>query len=90
MWFDSLTHSPAELRSLAEIAGADRILLGSDYPFDMGTEDPVGELRAAGLTQEDELMILAGNAAELGIRAGHAHLTALSSTTGTEGNQHDG
>ena len=90
MWFDSLTHSPAELRSLAEIAGADRILLGSDYPFDMGTEDPVGELRAAGLTHEDELMILAGNAADLGIRAGHAHLTALSSTTGTEGNQHDG
>ena len=86
MWFDSLTHSPAELRALAEIAGADRVLLGSDYPFDMGTEDPVGELRAAGLASQDEVMILAGNAAGLGIRAGHAQPRAMSSATGTEGN----
>ncbi|WP_318242092.1 amidohydrolase family protein [Arthrobacter gallicola] len=72
IWFDSLIHSPAELRVLAETAGAGRVLLGSDYPFDMGTEDPVGEVRAAGLTGEDEHLILAGNAAALGIRAGLA------------------
>ena len=96
MWFDSLTHSPAELRALAGIAGADRILLGSDYPFDMGTDDPVGEVRAAGLASKDESMILAGNAAGLGIRAGKAQPRAMtqpremSSATGTEGNQHDG
>ena len=29
--------------------GADRVLLGSDYPFDMGDADPVGTVRAAGL-----------------------------------------
>lgn len=70
IWFDSLIHSPSELRALAEAAGADRVLLGSDYPFDMGSEDPVGEVRAAGLTGQDEQLILAGNAAALGISAG--------------------
>ncbi|MGW9404099.1 amidohydrolase family protein [Arthrobacter sp. NPDC055585] len=89
MWFDSLTHSPAELEALVRIAGTDRILLGSDYPFDMGTEDPVGEVRAAGLTGPGELMILAGNAADLGIRPGPANARAMSAT-GTEGKQHDG
>ena len=72
IWFDSLIHSPAELRALTEAAGADRVLLGSDYPFDMGSEDPVGEVRAAGFTDQDEQLILAGNAAALGISAGLA------------------
>lgn len=72
IWFDSLIHSPAELRMLVGTAGADRVVLGSDYPFDMGTEDPVGELRAAGLAGREEQLILAGNAAALGIRAGLA------------------
>ncbi|WP_312181035.1 amidohydrolase family protein [Arthrobacter sp.] len=72
IWFDSLIHSPAELGALADAAGADRVLLGSDYPFDMGSEDPVGEVRAAGFTDQDEQLILAGNAAALGISAGLA------------------
>jgi aminocarboxymuconate-semialdehyde decarboxylase len=49
IWLDSLVHSAAGLRHLAEAAGPDRIVLGSDYPFDMGTDDPVGALRAAAL-----------------------------------------
>lgn len=87
LWFDSLTHSPTELRALAAAAGPDRILLGSDYPFDMGSEDPAGEVRAAGLSAADEHGILAGNAAALGIRPGRAaHPTAMSG----KGNRHDG
>jgi predicted TIM-barrel fold metal-dependent hydrolase len=38
--FDSLVYSPAGLRSLVDAVGADRVLLGSDYPFDMGVPDP--------------------------------------------------
>lgn len=33
MWFDSLTYDPAVLRSLIDLVGAERILVGSDYPF---------------------------------------------------------
>ncbi|MCC3267545.1 amidohydrolase family protein [Arthrobacter gengyunqii] len=87
MWFDSLTHSPAELRALVAAAGADRILMGSDYPFDMGSEDPAGEVRAAGFSPEDEQGILTENAAALGIRPGHAaHSKAMSGEgTGDDG-----
>jgi aminocarboxymuconate-semialdehyde decarboxylase len=51
-YFDSVTHDPAVLRSLAEFAGADHIVLGSDHPFDMGDHDALGTVRAAGLDPE--------------------------------------
>jgi aminocarboxymuconate-semialdehyde decarboxylase len=65
LWFDSLVHSPAVLRALIGVAGADRVLLGSDFPFDMGTDDPLGTLRAAGLTGSDLHAVRGGNAADL-------------------------
>jgi aminocarboxymuconate-semialdehyde decarboxylase len=65
LWYDSLVHSPAGLRHLVELVGADRILLGSDYPFDMGTEDPVGALLAAGLSDADFAAIVGRNAINL-------------------------
>ena len=49
-----------------------QVLLGSDYPFDMGSDDPVDEVQAAGFTPTDEAKVLAGNAAALGITAAAA------------------
>jgi aminocarboxymuconate-semialdehyde decarboxylase len=46
-WFDTLTHDRASLRFLLQRVGADRLALGSDYPFDMADPDPVGTVRAA-------------------------------------------
>ncbi len=46
-YFDTVTHSPLALRYLAELVGADRLLLGSDYPFDMAETDPVGTVKRA-------------------------------------------
>jgi len=57
LWFDSLVHSPVVLRHLVETVGADRIMLGSDYPYDMGTDDVVGALTAAGLSPADESLV---------------------------------
>jgi aminocarboxymuconate-semialdehyde decarboxylase len=51
-FFDTVTHDPAVLRELAEFAGADHIVLGTDHPFDMGDPDPLGTVRAAGLDPE--------------------------------------
>jgi aminocarboxymuconate-semialdehyde decarboxylase len=65
LYFDSLTHDPAQLAELVRVAGADRVLLGSDFPFDMGTNTPVEDLRAAGLGPEAERLILTGNATAL-------------------------
>ncbi|MEU8734296.1 amidohydrolase family protein [Streptomyces tendae] len=65
LYFDSLVHGPGVLRELVRVAGVDRVLLGSDFPFDMGTEDPVGALRAAGLPEADFHAVRGGNAADL-------------------------
>ncbi|MBK3574623.1 amidohydrolase [Streptomyces sp. MBT65] len=65
IWFDSLVHDPHALRELIRVAGSDRVLLGSDFPFDMGTEDPVGSLRAAHLSDADFHAVRGGNATAL-------------------------
>jgi aminocarboxymuconate-semialdehyde decarboxylase len=65
--FDSLVHAPEGLRRLVEVVGAGQVLLGSDYPFDMGVEDPVDRLHAAGLSPEDTRRIASGNARALGL-----------------------
>ncbi|MFD1547289.1 amidohydrolase family protein [Nonomuraea guangzhouensis] len=65
LYFDSLVHDPQVLRALIGVVGADRVLLGSDFPFDMGTEDPVGALRAARLPDDDFNAVRGGNATTL-------------------------
>ncbi|MDN3027483.1 amidohydrolase family protein [Streptomyces sp. S.PB5] len=65
LYFDSLVHDPYVLRELIRAAGSDRVLLGSDFPFDMGTEDPVGALRAARLPEDDFHAVRGGNATTL-------------------------
>ncbi|MEI4563226.1 amidohydrolase family protein, partial [Klebsiella pneumoniae] len=60
LWFDTVVHDERALRWLVEVAGADRVLLGSDFPFDMGLDDPVGFVRGAGLAEADAIAILGG------------------------------
>ncbi|NEC91402.1 amidohydrolase family protein [Streptomyces sp. SID12501] len=65
MWFDSLVYTPRALRHLVEEVGADRVVLGTDYPFDMGVDDPVARLHAAGLIGADRSAVAGGNAYDL-------------------------
>ncbi|MDX8056550.1 amidohydrolase family protein [Lentzea sp. BCCO 10_0798] len=67
LWFDSLVHTPEALRALVAAVGADRVLLGSDHPFDMGVTDPVARLDAAGLNAGDRDAIAGGTALKLGL-----------------------
>jgi aminocarboxymuconate-semialdehyde decarboxylase len=60
-WFDCLVHEPATLRYLGDLVGWDRIMLGSDYPFDMGLTDPVGFVERVGLPSEEREAVLSGN-----------------------------
>jgi aminocarboxymuconate-semialdehyde decarboxylase len=64
-FYDTVTHDVDVLRALVEFAGFERVLCGSDYPFDMGTERPAGIVRALGLPAADEAAILGGNALRL-------------------------
>jgi len=66
IWFDSLVYEPAQLEYLIRRAGAANVVLGTDFPFDMGMDDPLGLLNAvAGLSDEDRAQIRGGNAARL-------------------------
>ena len=64
--FDSLTHSDAALSLLLEVVGAERIVLGSDHPYDMGDTDAVGRIeRRTDLYDKQKAAILGGNARRL-------------------------
>ncbi|WAL70192.1 amidohydrolase family protein [Kitasatospora sp. YST-16] len=65
LYFDSLVHDPCVLRELVRAAGADRVLLGSDFPFDMGTEDPLAALAAAELPDAELAAVRGANAVAL-------------------------
>jgi aminocarboxymuconate-semialdehyde decarboxylase len=64
-YFDTVTHDRALLADLVGYAGADHLLLGSDRPFDMGSDQPAEEVRALRLSDFDERSILGGNASRL-------------------------
>jgi aminocarboxymuconate-semialdehyde decarboxylase len=63
--FDTITHDDRALRLLIDAAGADRVLLGTDQPYDMADADPVGRLRRLELPHSDTEAIAAGNAVRL-------------------------
>src|SRR2546426_4109188 len=44
-YFDTIAFDPEMLRNLIDKFGAAQVLLGTDYPFDMGEEDPVGLIK---------------------------------------------
>ena len=64
-YFDTLTHDDELLRALIDFAGADHVLLGSDYPFDMGDARQVDTVRSLRLAPDVEAAILGGNAERL-------------------------
>jgi aminocarboxymuconate-semialdehyde decarboxylase len=63
--YDTISHSPALLRCLVDLVGADRVMLGSDYCFDMGYQRPRDIVGKLGLKVADRDRILGSNAARL-------------------------
>jgi len=60
--FDTLTHAPQALRYLVGLVGAERLVLGTDAPFDMGDENPRETLS---VLSKDEVLALRKNALRL-------------------------
>jgi aminocarboxymuconate-semialdehyde decarboxylase len=64
--FDTITHSPGALEYLVQVFGSSRVLLGTDYPFDMGLADPLPVVQSlTSITEDEKAAILGGNAARL-------------------------
>ncbi len=66
LFFDTITFDPEMLRNLIDKFGAEQVLLGTDYPFDMGEEDPVGLIDSVPrLKPAEKQMIMGRTAARL-------------------------
>jgi aminocarboxymuconate-semialdehyde decarboxylase len=62
--YDTITHSELALRYLVDLVGSDRVVIGTDYRFDMGCLDPVRTLKAIkDLPRLDKASILGGKSA---------------------------
>lgn len=62
LWYDTVVFDPRLLRMLFELVGPGRLMLGSDYPFDMGDETPRATLAASGIPAEEIAAIEGGTA----------------------------
>jgi aminocarboxymuconate-semialdehyde decarboxylase len=71
LYFDALVYTHHQLHYLVEEYGADHILMGTDYPADMGETDPIGFIESANrLDDAARRAIFGENAARLlGIEA---------------------
>ncbi|MFL4985786.1 MAG: amidohydrolase family protein [Xanthobacteraceae bacterium] len=65
LYYDTIVHSPRALQFLIDAVGADHVLLGSDYPFDMGNLDCVARVDALGLAPSVRASVLGQRAAQL-------------------------
>jgi aminocarboxymuconate-semialdehyde decarboxylase len=65
LFFDTVMFEPRALRFLCDVAGADKIMLGSDYPFGIGDPDPAAIVDRTSLTQAERAAILGDNAARI-------------------------
>jgi aminocarboxymuconate-semialdehyde decarboxylase len=66
LYFDSLTHGGPALSFLASTVGPERIMLGTDYPFDMGAYNSVAAVQnVIGVTDAERDLMLGGNAMRL-------------------------
>jgi aminocarboxymuconate-semialdehyde decarboxylase len=60
--FDTIALNPPMLRHLIDAYGAERFVIGTDYPLPAGVAHPIEEIKALALAPGDERKILGGNA----------------------------
>ena len=63
LYFDSIVHSVPALQYLIQVVGADRVVVGTDYPMAMGDFESVSKILQLDLSPEERSRILGGNAA---------------------------
>jgi predicted TIM-barrel fold metal-dependent hydrolase len=63
MYFDTIVHSSAALQYLVRVVGADRVVVGTDFPMAMGDFKPVANVKELDLSIAERELILGGNAA---------------------------
>ena len=65
LYFDSIVFQPDILQFLSKKVGVEKIMLGSDYPFPIGDQQPRSVIDKAGFSKSDQELMLTGNARKL-------------------------
>jgi len=63
--YDTIAHSKPILQFVISQVGADRVMIGSDYCFDMGYERPVAVVDELDVGADERQLILGGTAAKI-------------------------
>jgi len=64
IYFDTILHSVAAIDYLIRAVGADRVVIGTDYPMAMGDFDPVGKITELKISEQERSQVLGTNAAK--------------------------
>lgn len=64
VYFDTVVFTPHQLQYLIDLFGADRLLLGTDYPYDMAEYDPIGHLASLDRLEASDMAAIAGGNAK--------------------------
>lgn len=70
LYFDTLAHSLPALNYLVETMGPERVMLGTDYPYDMADTDPVKSISSLPHTSNAEKEMIFGGTAQRLFRIG--------------------
>jgi aminocarboxymuconate-semialdehyde decarboxylase len=66
IYLDTIVFTTHQLEAMVKLFGVDKILLGTDYPYDMGEYDPIGHIASVdSLSPSDVAAIAGGNAKRL-------------------------
>lgn len=65
VWVDTVVFTNHQLETLVRVFGPDHVVLGTDYPYDMAEEDPVGHVCNANLDDSAKAAICGLNAKNL-------------------------
>jgi aminocarboxymuconate-semialdehyde decarboxylase len=66
IYLDTIVFTTHQLEAMVKLFGVDKILLGTDYPYDMGEYDPIGHIASVeSLSPSDVSAIAGGNAKRL-------------------------
>ena len=64
VWFDTIVFSPHQLEYLVKVYGVEKIMMGTDFPFDMADSDPIGHICSVESFDDATRAALAGGSAK--------------------------
>jgi aminocarboxymuconate-semialdehyde decarboxylase len=64
VYFDTVVFAPHQLKTLVDVFGADHIIMGTDYPFDMAEYDPIGHVASVDTFDAATIAAIAGGNAK--------------------------